>query len=510
MPRADKQFNRSLHIRLIIILLLATATFAGIFVLYAIKETRSVLADQESSYGMSLAHGIAASCSHILFTGDNMKLNDVITSIGSTYPEINAIEVLVAETIVAKYSSIDVSPSKSPSKSTADLIAEKGVVFEAPISLLYNHEVLSLGRVKVTLSVDQRFNAYVRQMRSSALYAIILLFVISGFLFFILDYLIVMPIITIEEGTKIIARGALEHRIDVRNKDQIGRLAFEFNQMAAQLKVSKQEIEQWNVTLENKVEERTQELQQSNKELKETQFQLVQSGKMAAIGLMGAGIAHELNNPLVGIIGYIQLVLMRLRKGELNSDEYETVQKNLVYVEKEAQRCKRIVDDLLNYARESKKYFEPVDLKRTLEQTVSIMEFQLKKWRLSVTKKFPDEQLVVMGASDKLQQVYINLISNAHHAMPEGGDLFICIDSYVDNGERFARIVFEDTGCGIPPEECDKVFQSFFSSKRDMNNLGLGLSISNQIIQEHKGKITVASELGTGTTFTIVLPIVKR
>jgi two-component system, NtrC family, sensor kinase len=251
-------------------------------------------------------------------------------------------------------------------------------------------------------------------------------------------------------------------------------------------------------------------LQQSNKELKETQFQLVQSGKMAAIGLMGAGIAHELNNPLVGIIGYIQLVLMRLRKGELNSDEYETVQKNLVYVEKEAQRCKRIVDDLLNYARESKKYFEPVDLKRTLEQTVSIMEFQLKKWRLSVTKKFPDEQLVVMGASDKLQQVYINLISNAHHAMPEGGDLFICIDSYVDNGERFARIVFEDTGCGIPPEECDKVFQSFFSSKRDMNNLGLGLSISNQIIQEHKGKITVASELGTGTTFTIVLPIVKR
>jgi signal transduction histidine kinase len=231
---------------------------------------------------------------------------------------------------------------------------------------------------------------------------------------------------------------------------------------------------------------------------------------MAAIGLMGAGIAHELNNPLVGIIGYIQLIMMKLKKGTIQDGDYDSFQKNIEYVEKEAQRCKRIVDDLLNYARESKKFFEPVDIKRTINQTISIMDFQIKKWRMKVSTECADEQIVVMGNMDKLQQVYINLLANAHHAMPEGGDIKITIDSFIANGERFVNIAFADTGCGIEEDKLDKVFQSFFSSKRDMNNLGLGLSISNQIIKDHKGKISVASTVGKGTVFTITLPVVAR
>jgi two-component system NtrC family sensor kinase len=510
MSRAEKLFNQSLHVRLILIIIFTVGIFTSVFVLYGIKQTRSALSDQTETFGRSIAEGISAACSYIIYSGDDIKVQKAIESIGRSYEHLYSIEIFVANLLVAKYSSIDLGIDKKPK----DKISQKGISYVAPIVVLVNGEKLELGTVKVTFSedacLDFYMSFYIEQLKSSIISGFILLIVISGFLFLILDHLIVSPVLSVEAGAKIIAEGNLDHKIAISSKDEIGKLAFSFNQMTTRVKESKQEIEKWNQTLEKKVDERTQELQRAYTELKEAQYQLVQSGKMAAIGLMGAGIAHELNNPLVGIIGYVQLMLMKMRKGHFSEDDFAAFHKNLNYVEKESQRCKRIVDDLLNYSRESKKFFEPIDVRRTIEQTLSIMEFQLRKWHIKVSRRFPDEQVVVMGNADKLQQVYINFIANAHHAMPEGGEIKVMLDTSVEAGARFAQISFEDTGCGIPEDEVDKVFESFFSSQRDMNNLGLGLSISNQIVKDHKGKITVKSVVNEGTIFTVTIPMVSK
>ncbi len=278
-----------------------------------------------------------------------------------------------------------------------------------------------------------------------------------------------------------------------------------YEEALARERKEKQDLARLSNVLEQKIEERT-------KQLKEAQIQIVQSAKMAAVGQLGAGIAHELNNPLGGILGYAQFILEKFRKPDFGVNDFKACQRYLESIEREAARCKRIVENLLKFSRRPVAAKpEPLDMVRTIEETLSIVGHQLKLKNIKVIRDLKPNLVSVMGIVNQLQQVFTNLILNAQQAMPDGGELRITAENIIDETSQKPngiKVEFADTGCGISKEDLPRIFEPFFTTKQKEKGTGLGLAVSYQIIQEHKGNITVESEVGKGTVFTITLPAV--
>ena len=239
-------------------------------------------------------------------------------------------------------------------------------------------------------------------------------------------------------------------------------------------------------------------------ELKETQDKLVQSEKMAAVGQLGAGVAHELNNPLGGILGYAQFILAKMQKENFNIGDFKICGQYLKYIEKEAQRCKTIVRNLLIFSRKPDRAYETIDIKEVIDYTLALVISQLKLKKIKITTDFASDIEKISGNINQLQQVFMNLMINAQQAMPGGGELKI--SAYKKSDQEIA-IEFADTGCGIAKENLGRIFDAFFTTKQGLKATGLGLSISYQIIKEHKGTITAQSEEGRGAVFMITLPV---
>jgi signal transduction histidine kinase len=295
------------------------------------------------------------------------------------------------------------------------------------------------------------------------------------------------------------------------------------------LEESRADLERWNRTLEERVGERTRELEQARAELEDLnadlerrviqrtealqdiQAKVVESGRLAAVGELAAGIAKELNNPLAGILGYSQYdlerTLDRQDKG-LSAEEARQLATHLRHIEREAQRCKRIVENLLTFSRGARCDFTSVDVNGVLEQTLECTERQLVMRGIEVDMKLDRALPCIVGDSQELQQVFANIILNARNAMAEGGRLTIRT-SLDENGarEKSVAVRFEDTGCGIPPDDLTRIFEPFFTTRAAGDGPGLGLSVSYGIVKEHGGEIEVESAQGSGATFTVRLPM---
>ncbi|MCD4781830.1 MAG: response regulator [Candidatus Omnitrophica bacterium] len=287
----------------------------------------------------------------------------------------------------------------------------------------------------------------------------------------------------------------------------------EFKRMTEELKRSKEEIVQWNKELEFRVKERTKDLEQANKKILDTQGQLLQSAKMAAVGQLGAGVAHELNNPLGGILGYAQFILGKIENSN-NGEDLKGCKEYIKHIETESLRCKAIIDNLLTFSQKPL-YVKPeaVDIKKVIEDALFLLKSQLHLPNMKIVSQIDPDLPKVMGNANRYQQIFTNLIFNARQAMSDGGELKITAKKAEDKkteGKEYVKIEVSDTGCGIAQEDLDKVFEAFFTTKQDKKSVGLGLFISYQIIDEYKGTITVKSEKGKGTTFTVLLPIESR
>jgi len=251
---------------------------------------------------------------------------------------------------------------------------------------------------------------------------------------------------------------------------------------------------------------RSAELEKLNQDLKEAQAQLVQSAKMAVVGQLGAGVAHELNNPLGGILGYAQFMLEKLKKPEFSPEDFQSCAKYIESIERESTRCKGIVETLLKFSRRPLSIKpEPVDVALAINETLAIIGHQLKLKNVNVVTDFQPALAQVMGIANQLQQVFTNIILNAQQAMPEGGQLKIAAKNIADTHK--VEIEFTDTGCGISEENLLHIFEPFFTTKQKDKGTGLGLSVSYQIIQEYKGNIEVKSQLDKGTTVIVSLPV---
>jgi signal transduction histidine kinase/CheY-like chemotaxis protein len=236
-------------------------------------------------------------------------------------------------------------------------------------------------------------------------------------------------------------------------------------------------------------------VKQQMAELKQTQAQLVQSTKLAAIGELAANIAHEINNPLTTVLGFASFIAERLPADDPTREE-------LGLIQEEASRARDIVRDLLQFSRRRDFMPEPADVNTVLEQVVGMVRRQGALNTVTVTETFhPDLPMVEMDVP-RIKQVFLNIINNAVYAMKDGGSLTLRTEPAGDA----VRIAFADTGPGIPPDILGRIFDPFFTTKPEVSGTGLGLSVSLGIVQSHGGTIDVQSEMGRGTTFTITLP----
>jgi len=305
---------------------------------------------------------------------------------------------------------------------------------------------------------------------------------------------IVRPLQRMALATRQIAKGDLSHVVDVKSGDEIGQLADSFNRMTSELRAANEELVHWGKTLEKKVEERT-------RELRDIQEHLIQAEKLASIGKLAAGVAHEINNPLGGILIYSHLILEDTPK---TGPHYE----NLKKIVKETTRCKDIVKGLLEFARPKEPEMVPTDIHDLLEKCLALMERHPLFQNIHLQTTFAPGLPRIVADGGQLQQVFMNIILNAAEAMNGNGTLIL--KTWVDPAREEIAVEFTDTGHGIKDEDKKRLFEPFFTTKEVGKGTGLGLAISYGIIQKHRGDIEIRSEAGRGATFIVRLPLKEK
>jgi PAS domain S-box-containing protein len=245
---------------------------------------------------------------------------------------------------------------------------------------------------------------------------------------------------------------------------------------------------------------------------KRAEAELIRSEKLASVGQLAAGVAHEVNNPLAGILIYIKLLLKRHKQKKLQTKETE---KQLEKIGRETERCSRIIKNLLDFSRQTEVKLRPVNINKVIEATFSIIGHQISLENVKTEMELSTSLPSILVDFDQVQQALMNIMLNAAQAMPNGGELQITtsVAKRVKIGRSIRdaiRIDISDTGIGIPQENLDKLFTPFFTTKEKGKGVGLGLSVVHGIIERHHGKIEIKSNPGTGTTFSIYLGIVDE
>jgi two-component system NtrC family sensor kinase len=316
---------------------------------------------------------------------------------------------------------------------------------------------------------------------------------------FLVRRLVYVPLRDLEAGAKRLAAGNLDEPIPVRSGDEFGQLAGSFNAMTAALGTSQQQLREWARTLEEKVEKRTRELRVAEAEA-------ARGEKLASVGLLAAGIAHELNNPLTGILTFSHLIRRKMPDGSPEAEDLDLVIR-------ETRRCAAIIRRLLDFAREKAPEKKYCDLNQVIEETVRIVERPAHVRDIEVRMELDRELPQAWVDADLIRQVIMNMLVNAQQAIEEKGSITIRSRRVMEAAQEagatpvpMAEISIIDTGCGIPEQNLKRIFDPFFTSKAVGQGTGLGLSVSHGIVSAHGGFIQVESRVGEGSTFRVFLP----
>ncbi|MBF8259068.1 MAG: HAMP protein [Actinobacteria bacterium] len=320
-----------------------------------------------------------------------------------------------------------------------------------------------------------------------------------GTAFFLLTSRAFRPLTELTRITKGILDGQYGETVAVKGEGEVADLAHAFNRMSVSLKQAMDEISEWNRLLERRVEEKSEELEKIHR-------QMVDVEKLAAMGQLAAGVAHELNNPLSGIMGYSEIALELFKNKPPEAITPEETARMIAYfghIEALSQRCRIIILDMLRFARQHTEEFHEINLSETIRQTLTFLEKQLVRSNVKVVTDLSEELHSIRGNGLQMQQVFTNLILNAVHSMPGGGTLEVGTRR---NG-NVLEADFVDHGSGIDPDHLHRIFEPFFTTKPVGEGTGLGLSVSYGIVKHHGGEIRVASEPGKGSRFTVILPL---
>lgn len=288
---------------------------------------------------------------------------------------------------------------------------------------------------------------------------------------------ITKPIRNLNDLMEKVGKGEFSGRIEVKSKDEIGQLAKGFNRML-------------------------EDLGDRDEEINRAKQKLIQSEKMSAFGQMSAGIAHEVKNPLAGILGYSQILKKKL-------EDRPELAAHAEIIEKETNRCKEIVENLMKFARQEKSALGKIDLNKTIQDSVRLVEHQITVSGIRINQAYWSDgsPLMIEGSANQLQQVMLNLMLNAQHAMENRGTL--SVSTHYDAKKKAAIVLISDTGCGMSEEVKARIFEPFYTTKGVGKGTGLGLSVSLGIVKDHKGVIEVDSQMGKGTSFKLIFPVLE-
>lgn len=319
---------------------------------------------------------------------------------------------------------------------------------------------------------------------------------ISFSLCIILYHFVSKPVSLLDEGMHRIAKGELDYKIEIKSKDEMGLLADTFNSMASDLKKYKENMENWTKALEEEVRKKTSEIMKA-------QDQLINAEKLASLGRMAAGVAHELNSPLTGIVTFSHLMLKRTPpENKLDIEDLEVI------IE-QANRCSKIIKSLLGFSRKTSSDKIHININDLTDSTVAMLRNQAKFHNIRFNISFDNTIPPVAVDPNQLQQVFINLLINAADAMNERGQITVITRTIAEmaNDKKYIEIEFTDSGPGIPEDHIGKIFEPFFTTKPVGKGTGLGLSVSYGIIKKHGGNIFVRSDSGKGASFFVRLPL---
>ena len=347
-----------------------------------------------------------------------------------------------------------------------------------------------LGVLDVIVSLDTMRNlldSYRYKFSAMTLFVTLLVW---GSITLFTQTLVAQPVKHLLQHTKLLSKGELNATVPYFSTDELGELANAFNNMTLNLKKARTELEEWAKNLEAKVEERTREIHLM-------QNQLIRSEKLASLGELVAGIAHEINNPLTGILMFSSMISSDSRLDP-------TIKNDMIMIVRETKRCAKIVKGLLDFSRETAPQKKLSSINIIMDETLALVTNQSSFHDINIIKQYDEEVPKVLVDAHQIEQVFVNILLNASHAMSTGGDLTIVTGAQPDGEAVFAKI--SDTGCGIPPENLERIFDPFFTTK-ETKGTGLGLSVSYGIIESHGGQIEVESIVDIGTTFTILLPL---
>jgi two-component system NtrC family sensor kinase len=304
------------------------------------------------------------------------------------------------------------------------------------------------------------------------------------------------PVAALVQATRRVARDQLDLEIPVTWSGELGILAMSFNDMTRSLRTAKADLATLMHDLERQVEERTAAL-------RDAQDRLVRTEKLSSLGKLSASIAHEINNPLAGILTFAKLIVRTLEQGPPDEATRKALVKHLLLVQRETERCSAIVRNLLDFARERPLAVKDVNLETVVDEAIQLLANQIQIQGVTLERRLGQSPLVE-GDFGQLRQACVNVIMNACEAMSRGGKLVLESRAVEADGKTWGELSFADTGPGIPVDVLPRIFDPFFTTKE--RGTGLGLSVVYGIIERHGGKIELQSEAGRGTRIAIRIP----
>jgi two-component system NtrC family sensor kinase len=351
-----------------------------------------------------------------------------------------------------------------------------------------------LGVLDVRMSLDKMDANILEAERKLILYGVSVTLVVALGSGLFLYMMVHRPVQKLREGTKQIAAGNLDYSIISGSSDEIGELARAFNDMTRSLRSAEEQNRTWSETLEKRVQDKSDELKQIHEGI-------LQIEKMTSLGKLAATVAHELNNPLEGILTYAKLIAKRMRKAEGGAANGSLEDIDLIV--REVQRCGNIVKNLLLFSKKQVEEFGLVSVLDIVEKAAQLMRHHFKISNVNYMVNCTTPNTTLMCDENQIQQALVALFVNAVEAMPGGGDLTLTINrTTVDD----LQICLRDSGVGIPAQDLKRIFEPFFTTKSAGKGVGLGLSVVYGIVERHGGTVSVNSEVGAGTTFVLTFP----
>jgi two-component system, NtrC family, sensor kinase len=358
----------------------------------------------------------------------------------------------------------------------------------------HSPQAKTLGILDTNISLASSERNVAESTRQVLLYTVLAVLAVAALTTAFVRRMLGGPLRALTEGTHRLGSGELGYQIHLQASGELQELANSFNTMSVQIREAHDEINAWNRTLEQRVEQKTRELSGA-------QDEMLRVERMASIGKLAAVVAHEINNPLAGILTYAKLLKKRLAKEPQPNAENIGM---LELMESESRRCGEIVKNLMTFARPTSMNMEPADLNSVIDRCVRLVKHQLTLKNIELHLDLNRELPLVRCDPGQIEQVILALVMNAIDALPSGGNLWL--GSRAVNSDAI-ELEVRDDGVGMPRDVLAKMFEPFFTTKEHGRGLGLGLAISRNIVDRHGGRIEVASEPGHGTTFTISLPL---